>query len=120
VAETDAGAGASAGGTVEVVENVDGRYYEIRVDGEFAGIVVYESFGSRRVLTHTFIENGFRGRGLSWRLMSGVLDDLRARHLTATNHCPVLDRFFQANPQYADLLDVDHPGAWPDRRPVSA
>jgi hypothetical protein len=104
------------GERIEVVNNEAGHYYELMVDGTSAGLVVYEAFGTRQVLTHTYIEPAYRGRGMSWRLMSGVLDDLRAKHNTVTNQCPVLDRFFQANPEYADLLDDARPGAWPERR----
>jgi uncharacterized protein len=104
--------------TVEIVDEVAGRFYELRVNGEFAGLVVYEPFGSRRVLTHTTIQPEFRGRGLSWRMMSGVLDDLQDKGMTMTNTCPIVDRFIQKNPQYAGLLDADRPGTWPERRPA--
>jgi hypothetical protein len=104
---------------IEVTDDAAGGFYELRVNGEFAGIVVYETFGSRRVLTHTTVQPEFRGRGLSWVMMQRMLDDLRARHLTVTNTCPVVDRYLQANPRYADLLDAGHPGTWPQRLPAA-
>jgi hypothetical protein len=39
----------------EVVNNADSRFYEVRYDGEAAGILVCEEVGSRRVLTHTTV-----------------------------------------------------------------
>lgn len=105
--------------TVEIVDDEAGRFYELRVNGAFAGIVVYEPYGSRRVLTHTTVQPEFRGRQLSWVMMQAVLDDLRAKHMTVTNTCPVLDRYLQANPQYAHLLDAAHPGTWPERLPAA-
>ena len=51
----------------------------------------YEDAGGRHVFTHAFIAEGYRGRGLSWTLMRGVLEDLKQRHITVTNYRPVLD-----------------------------
>lgn len=98
---------------IEVVEHPAERYYELRVDGVFAGLVVYELSGSRRVFTHTFIEEGFRGRGMSKRLIRDVLDDVRAKHATITNFCPILDHFIASNPEYEVVIDPAHPGSWP-------
>jgi uncharacterized protein len=98
--------------TLEVVRDPDNRFYELRVGGQFGGIVVYEPADHRYVLTHTFIAEGYRGRGLSQVLLRGVLDDLRARHITVTNYCPVLDRFLARNPEYLPLIDADRPGKW--------
>ncbi|WP_329129483.1 N-acetyltransferase [Streptomyces sp. NBC_01476] len=98
-------------GHVEVVDNPAERFYELRVDGEPAGVLVYESAGSRRVITHTVIQRGFQGRGLSGRLVRAALDDLRARHHTVTSYCEVVDRFIEAHPEYADLIDPEQPGA---------
>jgi hypothetical protein len=100
------------GQTLEVVRHAGERFYELLVDGQFGGLVVYEDAGSRYVLTHTFIAEGYRGRGLSQVLLRGVLDDLRARQVTVTNYCPVLDRFIDANPEYLPLIDAAHPGKW--------
>jgi hypothetical protein len=104
---------------IEITDDRAGGFYELRVNGEFAGIVVYQTFGSRRVLTHTTVQPEFRGRGLSWVMMQRMLDDLRSRHLTVTNTCPIIDRFLQANPAYADLLDPQRPGTWPERVPAA-
>jgi predicted GNAT family acetyltransferase len=100
------------GQTLEVVRHAGERFYELVVDGQFGGLVVYEEAGSRYVLTHTFIAEGFRGRGLSQVLLRGVLDDLRARHVTVTNFCPVVERFISRNPEYLPLIDAARPGRW--------
>jgi hypothetical protein len=102
-----------AGQALEVVRHPDDRFYELLVDGQFGGLVVYEEAGSRYVLTHTFIADGYRGRGLSHVLLRGVLDDLKARHITVTNYCPVVDRFLEKNPEYLPLIDSGNPGKWP-------
>ncbi|HEX4430214.1 MAG TPA: GNAT family N-acetyltransferase [Frankiaceae bacterium] len=108
-----------AGGSahIEVLENTADRFYELRVDGESAGLMVYELAGSRRIFTHTFIKEGYGGRGLSKRLMRDALDDLRAQHLKVTVLCPILEGFIAANPEYEVVIDPDHPGSWARHTP---
>jgi predicted GNAT family acetyltransferase len=95
---------------IEVLDNPEERFYELRVDGAQAGVLVYESAGSRRILTHTVIQEDFRGRGLSARLIRETLDDLRGKHHTITSYCAIVDGFIEANPEYEDLIDKEYPG----------
>jgi hypothetical protein len=44
-----------SGRSVEVVHDTDSRFYELLVDGQHAGMVVYGAAGNRYVFTHTFI-----------------------------------------------------------------
>ena len=101
----------------EVVHRPADRFYELLVNNQSAGLLVSEEFGSRYVLTHTFIADGYRDQGLSWTLLKGALDDLRQRHVTITNFCPVVHRFLQKNPEYLPLIDQAHPGQWPEDQP---
>ena len=48
-------------------------------------------------------------------LMRGVLADVKRRHITVTNYCPVLHRFIERNPGYVPLIDSGNPGNWPKR-----
>lgn len=96
---------APAGQVLEVVHHPEDRFYELLVDGKSAGLIVYEDVRGRYVFTHTFIAEGYRGRGLSWTLMRAALDDVKERRVPMTNHCPVLDRFIEKNPEYAPLID---------------
>ena len=98
-----------AGQAFEVIHQPDDRFYELLADEQFAGLIVYEDAGGRYVFTHTFIAEGFRGRGLSWALMRGALEDVKERHIAVTNYCPVMDRFVEKNPEYASLIDSGRP-----------
>lgn len=89
---------------VTVVHHSDDEYYELLVDGEQAGLLVYHVVGSHLSITHTVIEQTYRGRGLSWVLVGRALDDIRTRSVTVSNHCPVVNRFVENNPEYRDLL----------------
>jgi predicted GNAT family acetyltransferase len=110
-------AGGRAGQALEVIHHPGDRFYELLADGQFAGLIVYEDAGGRYVFTHTFIAEGFRGRGLSWALMRGALEDVRQRHIAVTNYCPVMDRFVEKNPEYAPLIDPGNPGNSPASSP---
>jgi predicted GNAT family acetyltransferase len=98
------------GQVTEVVHHPEERFYELLVDGQSAGLIVYEDVRGRYVFTHTFIAEDYRGRGLSWTLMRGVLEDVKKRRVAATNHCPVLDRFIEKWPEYAPLIDSGNAG----------
>lgn len=96
---------------VTVKDNVQSRTYDVIVDGEVAGSIVYEQAGDRRlVFTHAFVEPGFRGRGVGNVLARGALDDLRAKGMTLTNFCDFVAGYIHAHSEYADLLDATHPG----------
>ncbi|HEX4255482.1 MAG TPA: GNAT family N-acetyltransferase [Streptosporangiaceae bacterium] len=103
------------GETLEVVHHEDERFYELMVDGQFGGLLVYGRGDHRIVFTHTFIAEGFRGRGLSNFMIQSTLDDVRAHGVTVTNFCPVLDHFFETHPGYIPLIDEHVPGTWSRR-----
>lgn len=98
-----------------VVHHEADRFYELRVDGEFGGLLVYGKSDNRLVLTHTFIAEGFRGRGLSKFMIRGALDDIRIHGRTLTNYCPVIDGFIERHPEYISLIDEHNPGNWSRR-----
>ena len=91
---------------IKITDDPVNRFYEITVDGTYAGLLVYELTGSRYALTHTYIEPSFRGQGLGTRLIQHVMDDLRTKGITATNYCPAIDGFVHKHPEYGDLIDA--------------
>jgi predicted GNAT family acetyltransferase len=58
----------------------------------------------------------FRGQGIATDLIRTVLDDVRAQGRTVTNYCPVVAAFIDDHPEYADLVDPEHPGVAVHRR----
>jgi predicted GNAT family acetyltransferase len=94
---------------VRVVHHADDEYYELLVDGEQAGLLIYHVIGSHLSITHTVIEPTYRGRGLSWALVGRALDDIRTRSVKVSNYCTVVRRFVELNPEYGDLLGTPRP-----------
>ncbi|TDU83293.1 putative GNAT family acetyltransferase [Kribbella voronezhensis] len=98
------GAGASEKPAVTVTHHADDEYYELLVDGQRAGILVYHLIGSHLSITHTVIDQTYRGQGFSWVLIRHALDDLRTKSLTVSNYCAVVRHFVKRNPEYGVLF----------------
>ncbi|GAA1521795.1 GNAT family N-acetyltransferase [Kribbella lupini] len=89
-----------------VTHHADEESYELLVGGQRAGILVYHVIGSHLSITHTVIDQPYRGKGLSWVLIRHALDDLRTRSVTVSNYCAVVHQFVKNNPEYGELLGL--------------
>jgi len=101
---------AAAPPEVTVRDNPQSLCYEVLIDGEVIGTIVYEHSGPRTVFLHTIVEPEFRGRGIATTLVKTALDDLRAKGRPLSNYCNFVSEFIADHPDYADLLDPEHPG----------
>jgi predicted GNAT family acetyltransferase len=96
----------------DVVNDEIAGIYEAAVGGTAIGGVPYNLVGGDRMaILAVSVFPDFRGRGVSTELIRRVLDDVRARGKSIINYCPVVHRFIENNPGYADLVDADHPPA---------
>lgn len=91
-------------GNLVITDNVDGRRYEARLDGQLAGWVDYGRVKTRLVALHTEVLPEFGGRGIASALVRRVLDDARAAGGTITPRCPFFVSHFQRHPEDADLI----------------
>lgn len=88
----------------DVIRNAEESRYEIRVDGELAGLLEYREDGPVIALTHTEVFEEFAGQGLAGTLVADALDDIRERSSRVAAECPYVASFIEKNPGYADLL----------------
>jgi quinol monooxygenase YgiN/predicted GNAT family acetyltransferase len=105
----DAG-GSNGAPHVVVRDNPESQTYDALVGDEIAGTMLYEHEGPRLVLTHTAVQTRFQHQGIATALIAAALDDIRAKGLKVTILCPLVNHFIDAHPQYADLIDAEHPG----------
>jgi len=99
---------------IVIQNNTDNRSWEALLDGELVGVVVYESVGaSRLALTHAAIEEHHRMRGIGTRLISEMLDNVRAQHQTITVWCTAVVDFLEKHAEYRDIVDRSDPGRAP-------
>ena len=92
---------------VEVSDVPDEHRYVVTVDGARAGFMDYKIRGDVFVAIHTEIDPAFGGQGLGSRLVSSVLDEVRASGRRLSPLCPFVQRFLEGHPEYADLVSHD-------------
>lgn len=106
---------------IDVRKNGDSGSYDAVVDGQVAGMIVYNvpRGGQRVVFSHTIVDPEYRGRGVASRLVKHALDDLRAHDLKLSNYCTFVADYIADHPEYKDLVDGRFPGraTVPDRAP---
>jgi predicted GNAT family acetyltransferase len=95
---------------IVVRDNVESQTYDAMLGGEIAGTIVYELEGPRIVLTHTAVQTRLQHRGIASKLIAAALDDIRSKGLKVTILCPTVSEFIEKHPEYADLVDAEHPG----------
>lgn len=95
---------------VRIVDDRGAGVYEAFVGERQVGGVTYNVVGDRIVLLGVAVFPESRGQGVATELIRHVLDDVRAQGRTVTNFCPVVGTFVLRHPDYADLLDAEHPG----------
>src|SRR6202000_2512872 len=85
------------------------KRFEVTVDGELAGFLVYRSRKGLLALIHTEVEGSFEGRGLgarprAARLARFALDQARAEGLAVLPFCPFVNEWMKRHPEYVDLV----------------
>jgi quinol monooxygenase YgiN/predicted GNAT family acetyltransferase len=114
-----AGAGAAGAGSgpapsstpgIVVRENTESQTYDALLGDEIVGTLLYEREGPRLVLTHTAVQNRYQHQGIATTLIAAALDDIRSKGKKVTILCPLVATFIAAHPDYADLVDPEHPG----------
>ncbi|MGC1215001.1 MAG: GNAT family N-acetyltransferase, partial [Micromonospora sp.] len=88
-----------------------GIYDAIVGDREVAGLTYNVAGDDRLVLLATSVFPEFRKQGIATELIRRVLDDVRVQGKKVTVMCPIVRTFIDHNPEYADLIDPEHPGA---------
>jgi predicted GNAT family acetyltransferase len=92
----------------EVVDARELSRYELRLDGELAGVAVYRLRPDRIVFIHTEVAEAHEGHGYASRLASSALDDARRRGLAVVPLCPYIAGYIARHPQYQDLVPAPY------------
>lgn len=98
---------------IQITDDPVNRFYEITVDGTYAGLLVRADWPAVRADPHLY-RTVFPRPGLATRLIRHVMDDLRTKGTTATNYCPVIDAFLHKTPSTA-VSSTPGPEADPQR-----
>jgi hypothetical protein len=89
---------------VTVTDRPDQLRYEIEVDGELAGFLLYRREPGVLELVHTDVDPKWEGKGVGAALVQGALDDVRARGLKMRPFCPFVAAYIRRHPEYDDIV----------------
>ncbi|HLK94146.1 MAG TPA: GNAT family N-acetyltransferase [Nocardioidaceae bacterium] len=78
--------------------------FEVLVDDEVVGFLVYHEEGGRVAFPHTEVDPRHQGHGLAGRLAATALDAARQREQQVLPYCRFVAGFIAQHPQYADLV----------------
>ncbi len=92
---------------VEVVNNETDERFEIRVDGELAGLAEYQSRRGIIAFMHTETTPAFKGQGFGRQLVAEALDGARAEGLWVLPFCPFVCAYIVEHPEYIGLVPRD-------------
>jgi quinol monooxygenase YgiN len=106
----DSGPAPSSTSGLVVRENTESQTYDALLGDEIVGTLLYEREGPRLVLTHTAVQNRYQHQGIATTLIAAALDDIRSKGKKVTILCPLVATFIAGHPDYADLVDPEHPG----------
>jgi predicted GNAT family acetyltransferase len=87
-----------------VVDNPEYGRYELRLDGEVAGVANYREENGRLVFFHTEVDPEFAGQGLGGQLARGVLEAMRERGEQIVPVCPFIAGYIGEHREYADVV----------------
>lgn len=89
-----------------VVDNRELSRFEARtVDGAVAGVVEYTREARSLTLDHTEVEDGYEGKGVGSRLVSGTLATLLDEGVSVVNACPFIERYMRRHPGEYDWVE---------------
>jgi predicted GNAT family acetyltransferase len=91
-------------GAATVRDNPAAHRYELHLDGELVGELVYRVQEDAVILIHTEIAEGLEGRGLGEQLVAAALADVRERGLRAVPLCPFVAAFIRRHPEFEALV----------------
>lgn len=89
----------STDGQIEVSDRSELGRYEIRVDGEVAGISEYRLQPGEINFIHTEVSGAYKGQGLAGRLVEFAVTDARARGLRIIPSCSFVRKWISEHPE---------------------
>lgn len=87
-----------------VRDNSATHRYELLLDGELVGDLMYRTSDEVVTLIHTEVAPRLEGHGLGEQLVAGALDDIRERGLQIVPLCPFVATYIRRHPEYDDLV----------------
>jgi predicted GNAT family acetyltransferase len=94
----------SADPEIVISDAPERKRFELTVDGELAGFLIYRAREGLIALIHTEVEDGYEGRGLGGQLARFALDRARDQSLAVLPFCPFVNDWMKRHSEYSDLV----------------
>ncbi len=91
----------------EVRKDETTRLYEALIDGRVVGNLAYETTGGRVSLTHSYVDEDQRHRGVASALASHALEELSQTQTKAAVYCGFVADYVQDHPEYQGAVDLN-------------
>jgi uncharacterized protein len=91
-------------GAMQPRHQMDRNRFEIQID-DITAHLDYIDCGSTLVITHTFVPQALRGRGLAGILTQSALEFARKERKKIDPQCGYVASFLAEHPEYADLRE---------------
>jgi hypothetical protein len=91
---------------VEVRKDETTRLYEALIDGQVVGNLAYETTGGRVSLTHSYVDEDQRHRGVASALARHALEDLSQSRTKVGIYCGFVADYVDDHPEWQDVVDV--------------
>lgn len=93
---------------IVVVDAPERKRFEVSVDGELAGSLVYRLRPGLIALIHAEVDERFEGRGLGGRLARFALEQARAEGLEVLPFCPFVNEWMKRHREFNDLVPAGY------------
>jgi predicted GNAT family acetyltransferase len=93
--------------SVEVRKDETARLYEALIDGRVVGDLAYETTGGRVALTHSYVDEDHRHRGVASALTRFALEDLSRGEGKVGVYCGFVADYVQDHPEWTDAVDIN-------------
>ncbi len=94
--------------STQLRNDTDRNRYILRLGEQELGFIDYRLVGSDVIdIRHTEVAPGHEGKGYGSALVRGLLDDVRAQHMTVIPTCPYALTFIRRHREYVDLVRED-------------
>jgi uncharacterized protein len=91
---------------VDVRKDESSRLYEALVDGRVVGDLAYETTGGRISLTHSYVDEDQRHRGVASALARYALEDVSRSRTKAAVYCGFVADYVQNHPEWKHLVEI--------------
>lgn len=89
---------------VLIIYNRDEQRSEAIIDDEIIGVCEYEIMDNKWAITHTFVDERFKGQGIAKKLVIKIVEESRINGVKIIPICSYAKKMLEGNEEYKDAL----------------